>query len=114
MNEAKFDQLIQELLEQTKAGKLRWQETAASNTFRIVVGEHIIRLEKETSGGEGFYSIILLDRKGDIIDGLYMLDEKQTALLRELHMYADRSLEKTKEQAIYSVLAALKSGNNSR
>lgn len=113
MNEGKFNQLIQELLVQTKAGKLRWEETAARNTFRIVVGEHMIRLEKEVSGDEGFYSIVLMDRRGEIIDGLYMLDEKQTALLRELHSYAQKSLEKTKEKAIDSVLTALKSGNDS-
>jgi hypothetical protein len=116
MNEDKFNQLIQELLDQTKAGKVRWEETAEKNTLRIIVGEHMIRLAKEVDASRmAFYSIVLLDRQGrTIIDGLYILDDKQIELLRELHTYAWRSMEKTKEKAIDSVLAALKSGNDSR
>ena|SRR2546423_12275618 len=115
MNGDKFNQLIQELLEQTKAGKLRWEETAARNTFRIIVGEHMIRLEKEVDASRtAFYSIVLMDRKGEIIDGLYNLDAEQEAMLRELHTCASKPIEKKKEKAIDSVLSALKSGHDSR
>ena|SRR5437764_13920790 len=115
MDENKFNDLIHELLDQTKTGKLRWQETADSNTFHIIVGEHMIRLEKEVTGGEPFFSLVLMDRQGrTIIDGLYILNDKQTEWLRELHAYVRETTKKTKEKAIDSVLSALKSGHEAR
>ncbi|MGE0823336.1 MAG: hypothetical protein AB7G75_15870 [Candidatus Binatia bacterium] len=66
----KFLQLLNVLLEGTRAGKIKWHETVDEDAFRVVFGAGLVRIESRLDPVDEttFFVVSLLNRQGRTIE----------------------------------------------
>lgn len=113
MASERFTQLIKELKDATVNGKIRWMETTNENTFRVGLGDGLVRIqpqydrEADASG----YAIYLVNRHGRIVDEFesWVGSGPDYVLLRNLYQSA-RGSALNIDEVIDSMLSDLKAG----
>ena len=65
----RFHELIDHLIQATKAGKVIWQPTVKEGAFHVPLGEGLVRIESGLNDEEAtWYAVYLVSRKGQTID----------------------------------------------
>lgn len=103
-------QLIDELYQATLDGRIRWQETASEDAFRVGLGEGLVRIQRGSEPVRGYYVISLLNKHGRIVDELTAGDfTEHYQLLDDLYQKA-RSSALKEDEIVDSMLVDLKAG----
>jgi hypothetical protein len=68
MASERFAQLLTELSNSTVAGRVRWQETADESSFRVGLGDGIVRIDAGGGSDGRYYGAVLVDRYGRVVD----------------------------------------------
>src|SRR5712692_6445931 len=68
MASERFAQLIDELSSSTHSRRVQWQETAEENSFRVGLGDGMIRIDSGRGSAGRYYRAVLLDRHGRVVD----------------------------------------------
>ena len=112
MASERFTQLITELHEATVNGKIRWLEAATEGTFRVGLGEGLVRIEPQYNheADQPGYAIYLLNKHARIVDEFETWEGGENyPLLRELYQSARGSARNINE-VIDLMLSDLKAG----
>jgi hypothetical protein len=66
---AKLGELLQELLEGTRAGALEWAETAEPGTYRLMLDKGLVRISRfgPMSAGDNFVGCTVLGSSGNVL-----------------------------------------------
>jgi hypothetical protein len=66
---AKLGELLQELLEGTRAGTLEWAETIEQGTYRLMFDKGLVRISRlgPMSAGDNFVGCIVLGASGNVL-----------------------------------------------
>lgn len=103
-------QLINELYRATLDGRIRWQETASEDAFRVGLGDGLVRIQRGSEPVRGYYVISLLNKHGRIVDELQAGDfTEHYQQLDDLYQKA-RSSALNEDQIVDSMLRDLKAG----
>ena len=89
MASPQFIHLIEQLIKNARAGKVRWQPAAREHTFRIALGEGVVYVRAESDDGDNYgasYIARLLTRNGQLVDELEasQFTSGEIELLRDL------------------------------
>lgn len=101
-------QLVQRVLEQSRAGKVDWEETANSNEFIVTRGNLSILISEKWQNDNSLIVITILNDDGDVIESFndeeWGSDGDVYELFRDLYNIARRYAMGT-EQALDQLLA---------
>lgn len=112
MANERFIQLLSELLEVTRLARLRWQETAKEDAFRVGLGDGMIRIQSSANEDDDgrHYEVYLMNKQGRIVDELMAWSSSPNyGLLRDLYQEA-RSSALNMDDVVKSMLSDLREG----
>ncbi len=94
----KIENLLERLLERSRAGSVKWERTAEEGSFRAAFPKYSVSIESyEAEGSKATYQFELFNESGDLIESAtdYFLDKpyydhRNRDLLEELFVLARR------------------------
>jgi hypothetical protein len=112
MANERFIQLLGELLEVTRLARLRWQETAKEDAFRVGLGDGMVRIQSSANEDDDgrHYEVYLMNKQGRVVDELIAWrNSPNYDLLRDLYQEA-RSSALNMDDVVKSMLSDLREG----
>lgn len=79
MKREKLVNFLKKLIEETNTGKIKWFETSSEASFRIRIGDNLVRVSEKTYNPGGmlgvlggtsktYYSAVIIDKFGRVLD----------------------------------------------
>lgn len=98
--EEKYVRLLENLLKATEEGRIHWETTARTGTYRVSLGQGMVRIGliedplhgqygASLNGEESNYQLVLLDQSGRAVDSVSQIPDRPD-LLENLYNLARR------------------------
>jgi hypothetical protein len=89
----KFEIFLHTLGDATKKGTIKWGSAVQQDTFRIALGEGLVRIEQmyDPEDQSIGYGVFLLDRQGNTVENLFGWGGPELNWLQDLYIAARRS-----------------------